>query len=831
MNRTGGGEMAKKVLIIGGVAGGASAAARLRRLDEEAEIVMIEKGQYVSFANCGLPYHIGEVIKDRESLIVQTPEKLRAKFNIDVRINSEAVKINRQDKTVEVTDRAHGRTYTEPYDKLLISTGADPIRPDIPGIGSDRIFTLRNIPDTLRIKNCVDTMSPKRALLVGAGFIGLEVAENLYRRGLDVTIVELADHVIGPLDFEMAAIVHQHLKSKKVELYLKDAVISFEDEDGHLLAKLKSGREIKTDMVILGVGVKPDSMLAKQAGLETGPRGGIIVDEYLRTSDKDIYAVGDAIEVTDLVSGSKTQIPLAGPANRQGRTAAGNIAGREEKYPGTLGTSIVKIFDITVAATGSSEATLKRLGISCEKSFTHSGSHAGYYPGALPMSIKLIFSPEDGRILGAQIVGYDGVDKRIDVIAASIYGKMTVFDLEKLELAYAPPYSSAKDPVNIAGYVASNIIRGDLKIFHWDEVKNIDTEKDMLLDVRPAEEYALNHLNGAVNIPVTEIRNRLDEIPKDKNVYIYCNIGLNAYFAYRILFLNGYTKIKDLSGSLKTYELAAAVQSNEDIFEYDRILKNDDFAKIGGNNANIAADAHLEIDACGLQCPGPILKVYENIAKIEYGQILHITASDPGFEKDVRAWCESTGNILTGFRFEDKKFHAYIRRQMSVKKETHVRDKNDKTIVILSGELDKAIAAFIIANGAAAMGRKVTMFFTFWGLNILRKNERVKVKKDLLSRMFSFMMPRGSKRAKLSKLSMFGIGGKLIRYLMKKNNIDTLEGLIASAMKNGVSVVACTMTMDLMGIKKEELMDGIEYGGVASMLGAAEDSDASLFIS
>lgn len=823
--------MAKKVVIIGGVAGGASAAARLRRLDEEAVIIMLEKGQFISYANCGLPYHIGGVIRDRETLVVQTPEKLRAKFNIDVRVNSEVLRINRQDKTVEVRDTARDRIYTETYDKLVIATGAEPVIPDIPGIRSGRIFTLRNIPDTVRIKELVDRGTAKRAVLVGAGYIGLEVAENLANRGIKVTVVELADQVMASLDFEMAAIVHQHLKSKQVELYLGESVRSFSENDGHITAYLKNGKELKADFAVIGTGVRPDNRLATEAGLETGQRGGIVVDGFLRTSDIDIYAVGDVIETNDYVNGTRTQIPLAGPANRQGRMAADNIAGRSEKYAGTIGTSIVKLFDITAAATGNNEKTLKKTGIDYEKSYTHAASHAGYYPGAIPMSIKLLFGRQDGRILGAQIVGYEGVDKRIDVISTAIYGKMTVHDLEKLELAYAPPFSSAKDPVNIAGYVASNILKGDVKVFHWDEVSKIDTIKDLLLDVRPREEYMLGHIQGAVNIPVMELRHRMNEIPSDKTIYVYCNTGLNSYAACRMLTLNGYPDVKNLSGSMMTYEMTTHKQSNEDIYEYDRIRKDDEFIKVGSPEQESFADADIEADACGLQCPGPILKVYENIANMEYGKVLHLTASDPAFENDVRAWCETTGNKLLNFKYEDKKFHAYIKKQI---KDKQIEDRvtgNDKTMVVMSGDLDKALAAFLIANGALATGRKVTMFFTFWGLNILRKSEHVKVRKDMLSRMFGMMMPRGAGRTKLSKLSMGGLGGMLIKRVMKKKNIASLDELISLAVSNGARLIACSMTMDMMGIKGEELIDGIEHGGVATFLGSAENSDTTLFIS
>jgi len=561
--------MSLKVVIVGGVAGGASAAARLRRVNEDAEIILFEKGEYISFANCGLPYYIGEVIEDKEKLVVQTPEKMKERFRIDVRTNSEVVKILPDRKIVEVYDRVLDKIYNETYDKLILSPGAEPIRPNLPGIDSPRIFTLRNIPDTYRIKDFVDEKKAKRVIMVGAGFIGLEVAENLHRKGVNVTVVELADHVIGPLDYEMAAIVHQHLKTKNVELYLNDGVKSFNDTGKYIEAVLSSGKVLQGDMVVLGIGVKPETGLAKEAGLQLGKTGGILVDEHMRTSDPDIYAVGDAVEVKDFVGGDPVLIPLAGPANKQGRIAANNVCGIKDSYRGTQGTSIVKVFDLTVALTGNNEKVLKRKGIEYEKSITHSDSHASYYPGAIPMSIKLLFAKKDGKILGAQIVGYDGVDKRLDVIATAIRAGMTVYDLQELELAYAPPFSSAKDPVNVAGYVASNILKGDCSVFHWDEIASIDRERSVLLDVRTKMEYDIGTIEGAVNIPLDELRDRLDEIPKDKDVYIFCQAGLRGYLAYRILFQKGYTRIKNLSGGYRVYHLAVQKQSNERIHKYD----------------------------------------------------------------------------------------------------------------------------------------------------------------------------------------------------------------------------------------------------------------------
>ncbi|MBA7512360.1 Coenzyme A disulfide reductase [subsurface metagenome] len=555
-----------KVVIIGGVAGGASAAARLRRLDENAEIIVLERGEYISFANCGLPYYIGEVIKNKEKLVVQTPEKMKKRFNIDVRTFHEVVDIDSNQKQITIHDIKNDENYKESYDKLILAPGAAPIKPPVKGFDALNVFTLRDIPNTLAIKNFVDEHNPKSAVVVGAGFIGMELVENLHRRGIAITIVELAKQVLAPLDSEMASLIHQHLKEKKVEFYLNDEVKEVEHQEEFSLVKLGSGREIKTDMVLIGIGVRPEVTLAKGAGLEIGERGGIKVDRSLKTSNPDVYAVGDAIEVIDYINENPTLIPLAGPANKQGRIAANNICGIAEEYEGTQGTSILKVFDMAVATTGNNEKLLKRFDIPYEKSFTHSSAHSEYYPGAHEISMKLLFSPDNGRVLGAQIVGYEGVDKRIDVLATAIRAGMTVYELEKLELAYAPPYSSAKDPVNMAGYVASNILKGDHAIIHWDKLEKIDKKKTILLDVRHPYEFKRGTIEGAINIPVDELRNRINEIPKDKNVIIFCKQGLRGYIAYKIMKQKGFKNIKNLSGGYLTYFPAVQKQDNPDIY-------------------------------------------------------------------------------------------------------------------------------------------------------------------------------------------------------------------------------------------------------------------------
>jgi CoA-disulfide reductase len=543
--------MKKKIVIVGGVAGGATAAARLRRLNEQDEIVLFERGEYISFANCGLPYYIGEVIADRKKLLVQTVEGMSKRFGIDIRNLSEVVSINREHKTVTVKKLRTGETYEEAYDVLILSPGAKPIQPSIPGIEEAKaLFTLRNVPDTDKIKAYVDEQKPKRAVVIGGGFIGVEMAENLRERNVEVTLVEMANQVMAPIDYEMAAIVHAHMKEHGVKLILEDGVQAFE-EQGRIV-RLNSGKEIQTDMIILAIGVQPESTLAKEAGLELGVRGTIKVNERLQTSDPSIYAIGDAIEVKDYINGTETMIPLAWPANRQGRLVADHINGRDIKYKGTLGTSIAKVFDLTVAATGNNEKTLKRLGIPYEVVHVHPANHATYYPGAAQISLKLIFDKETGTIYGAQAVGKDGADKRIDVLATAIKGGLKVMDLPDLELAYAPPYSSAKDPVNMAGYVASNIMDGDVETVQWHEIDELVQKGNMLIDVRDPGEVARGAISGAVNIPLNELREHLDELPKDQTIYVTCQVGLRGYLASRILMQHGF-KVKNLDGGYKTY--------------------------------------------------------------------------------------------------------------------------------------------------------------------------------------------------------------------------------------------------------------------------------------
>lgn len=542
-----------KVIIVGGVAGGASAAARLRRLDESAEIIMFERGEYISFANCGLPYYIGGEITKKSALTLQTPQSFNARFNVDVRVNSEVTSIDPKAKTVTVRSKDRGE-YTESYDKLILSPGAAPIRPPMEGADNARVFTLRNIPDTIKIREYVEEEFPESAVVVGGGYIGVEMAENLKNAGVAVTIVELADHVIAPLDYDMACDVHRYLKEKGVGLILKNGVQAIKEEGGKLKLTLSDG-EIETDMVIMAVGVRPDTALAKDAGLELNKRGAIVVNEHMLTSDPDIYAVGDAVEVTDFVTGEKAYIPLAGPANKQGRIAADNICGIPTTYKNTLGSAVLKIFDMTVATTGVNERAAKAAGLDYDKVYTYSNSHASYYPGSTGMSIKTLYEKGTGKILGAQIVGFDGVDKRCDVLATAIRAGMTAKDLTELELCYAPPFGSAKDPVNFVGYVIENTLAGRVKNFFWDDVAKLPRDGSVtLLDVRTdLERENGQYIEGFIHIPVDELRARAGELDKSKPVYIHCRTGLRSYVACCMLAGMGFD-CYNLSGGWRLYE-------------------------------------------------------------------------------------------------------------------------------------------------------------------------------------------------------------------------------------------------------------------------------------
>jgi NADPH-dependent 2,4-dienoyl-CoA reductase/sulfur reductase-like enzyme/rhodanese-related sulfurtransferase len=548
------GGLLMKLLIVGGVAGGASAAARARRLSEDAQIILFERGPDVSFANCGMPYYVGGEIAERDKLLIVTPERLQVRFKLDVRTRSSVEAIDRAAKKVRVRDLSNSREYDESYDKLILAPGAAPLRPPIPGIDLHGIYTVRNLQDVDSIKQKVDE-GVKQAVVIGAGFIGLELVENLVRRGVTTTVVELQDQVLPPFDKEMTTPIAEHLAAKGVSLLLGDSAEGFEKSVDGLVVRLKSGLRLGAQLVILGVGVRPENKLAVEAGLEVGPRGGIRVNDHLQTCDPDIYAVGDAIEVKDFVTGQTTQVPLAGPANRQGRIAADHIFGRDARYRGTQGTAIVRVFDLTAAMTGASEKMLQRAKQAYRKVYVHPTHHAGYYPGAEAMTLKLVFDPTDGKLLGAQAVGGQGVDKRIDVLAVAIQAGMTVFGLEEMELAYSPQYGSAKDPINMAGFVAAGLLRGDHPQADVEAAVTPSTNgRPVLVDVRTPQEYDRGHIPGALNIPVDDLRSRLGELPHDREVAVYCQVGQRGYLATRILAQTGF-KVVNLSGGYKTYKL------------------------------------------------------------------------------------------------------------------------------------------------------------------------------------------------------------------------------------------------------------------------------------
>ena len=846
-----------KILIVGGVAGGATVAARLRRLDEQAQVILFERGPHVSYANCGLPYYIGGTIAQRSKLFVQTAKGFTDRFRIDIRTEQEVTAIDRVSKEVTVRRVATGETYTESYDRLVLSPGAEPLRPSIEGIDSPRIFTLRNVPDTDAIKQYVDRHCPRRAVVVGGGFIGLEMAENLHHLGLRVDVVEMADQVMAPLDFSMAALVHRQLTDRGVGLYLKDGVVRFEETpDGRVPVHLQSGRQITTDLVILSIGVRPETRLAREAGLEIGERRGIVVNEYMQTSDPEIYALGDAVEVRHLVTGRPALIPLAGPANKQGRIVADNIVlGNTHVYKGSIGTSVAKVFDLTVAVAGANAKLLKANGIEYIESFTHGASHAGYYPDALPLAIKILFAPGSGRLLGAQVVGCDGADKRIEMFEQIIRTGGTVYDLTELEHAYAPPYSSAKDPVNMAGYVAENILAGRVRVIQWREVAALGDET-LRIDVRTRDEFAMGSIPGFVNIPLDELREHLDELPRERPVVVSCAVGLRGYLASCILTQHGFRDVRNLSGGYTTWRVATApVPDPQDVGNgscgcgaaADARSVRPEPACCGGLPAAGAettsdeAAPVLEVDACGLMCPGPVMQLKKSYEGLKPGGRLRITATDQAFGRDVASWCRMTGAALLVLDTCGGKVRAEIGKPAScdgrgpeavsvATPRAGVEAADNKTIVVFSDDLDRALASFVIANGAAATGKRVTMFFTFWGLNVIKKRRKPAVRKDFMGRMFGWMLPAHSGQLHLSKLNMWGLGSRMMRGIMRRKKIDSLESLMRQALDSGVEMIACTMSMDVMGVRREELLDEVTLGGVASYLDRTEEANLNLFI-
>ena len=812
-----------KHIIIGGVAGGATAAARIRRADESAEIVLIEKGKYISYANCGLPYYVGGVIKEREKLFVQTPESFGRRFNIDVRVENEVVGIDTVGKRISVR-RIDGTEYTEHYDKLLLSPGSAPMRPPIKGIETEGIFTLRNVEDTDRIKNYLDTHAVRDAVVVGGGFIGLEMAENLHNAGIPVSIIEMAEQVMAPVDFSIASHVHRHLLDKGMSLYLRQGVERFERLNNRIAVYLSSDEKIEADMVLLSIGVRPVTDLAVKAGIDLGERG-IKVNAFLETSAPDVYAVGDAIEFTHPLTGKPWLNYLAGPANRQGRIVADNMVfGNQTEYEGAIGTAIAKVFDLVVGTTGLPAKRLKQMGVGYRSSTTVSLSHAGYYPGAFPLTLKLTFSPTDGRLFGAQCVGNDGVDKRIDQIAQIIKQGGTVYDLIKTEQCYAPPFSSAKDPIAIAGYAASNIISGAMPVIDWRKLRDTDRSQVLLLDVRTPAEFELGTIEGAVNIPLDDLRERICEIPRNKKIVIFCAVGLRGYLAQRILMGRGYADVWNLSGGYQIYSLATMPVLNV------RRRESSSCPTVPLRTADECRQV-IKVDACGLQCPGPIMKLKKAMDNATVGDRVEVQATDAGFPRDAGAWCKSTGNKIVEMNADGGYHTVVVEKASSHRREVQtLTDSKNKTLIMFSDDLDRALATFVLANGAAATGHKVSVFFTFWGLNVIKRERKPAVKKDIFGRMFSWMMPSDSRKLRLSQMSMLGLGDRMMRYIMKKKNIDSLEKLRQQALDNGVEFIACQMSMDMMGVQREELIDGVTVGGVATYMERAENANVNLFI-
>ncbi|MBW7864907.1 MAG: DsrE/DsrF/DrsH-like family protein [Candidatus Hydrogenedentes bacterium] len=817
--------MAKKVVVVGGVAGDMSCAARLKRLDQAVEVTVFEKGPDVSFANCGMPYYIGGVIQDRASMAVQTPAGLAARYGLDIRTRHEVTAIDTAAKQVTARSMESGEVLTVPYDALVLAPGAEPLRIPISGADLPHVHTLNNLEDMDRI--AAAARGVKKACVVGAGFIGLELAENLRHLGLEVSVVEILDQVLGPMDREITTPLLQELTLNGVSVYLKDAVEAVEPG----AVRLKSGARLETGLVCMCAGVKPRSGLARDAGIALGPRGHIVVNERMETSVPGVYAVGDAVEVRCAVSGDSVAVPLAGPANRQGRVAADVICGRDSAYPGVQGTSIVKVFNLAAAQTGLTEKRLKASGLPYQRAYAHPMQHAGYYPGATPVGMKLLFSPE-GRILGAQAVGMEGVDVAIDVIATAMRGGLTVFDLEQIELAYSPQWGSAKHGVNMLGFVASNILRGDVEVVEADAIP----ADALVLDVRKPEEAAAGAIPGSVLIPVDELRGRMDELPKDREIAAYCAVGMRGYVACRMLVQAGY-RVKNINGGYRAWcwhnapETAparatgccapAAPSNGQSHEEY----------------SDMSAEKVIQLDVCGMQCPGPITRVKKAVDGLGSGEVLEVIATDPGFAADLPAWCKSTGNTLRGITSEKGRYVAKITRGGAAPTGQAVSccapdssAPKGKTIVCFSNDLDKVMAAFVIANGAAAMGGPVTIFFTFWGLNVLRSKNPPAVSKGLLDRMFCMMMPKGPGRLSLSKMNMGGMGTIMMKKVMRDKKVMSLDELIQSAKDAGVKLVACSMSMDVMGIKAEELVDGVEIGGVGAYLGAAGESNVNLFI-
>ena len=804
-----------RLVIVGGVAAGASAAARARRLSEKASITILERGEDISFANCGLPYHIGGEITERNALAIHTPQTLSQLLNVEIFIRTEATKIDRERKVVIAYDHEKKEEKEFPYDKLLLAPGAKPIKPPMPGIDDNRIKILRNLQDMDAIKS--QLTNAQNILVIGAGFIGLEMVEMLVHLGKDVHLVELQDQVLPILDKEMVKHIQVELIDNGVDLILGDGISSFEPKDNSLLAHLNSGKVIESDLVILLIGVQCESKLAEDSNLELGIRKSIKVNEFQQTSDPDIYAAGDVTETTDPILDKKVVVPLGGPANRQGRVVADHmfLGEKAKPYPGTIGTSIVRVFSLAAGITGYSEKRLKAENIDYKSVIVSAFQHAGYYPGAVQLTLKIIWEKDNGRILGGQAYGFDGVDKRLDVLSTAIKGDLDVDDLCHLELSYAPPFGSARDVINLAGFAAQNINDGLLK-----PVYELPTDSQtQLIDARPKEMADLNPIEGAVNIPMPMLRERLGELDKEKPVVTVCSLGKMSYFAARVLDQNGFN-VASMIGGMN-------VKAPKPMIKEEESNQKDKEKTVVNSTLE-----PLNIDACGLACPGPIMKLKESIQNIQPGQELIVKASDPGFASDFNGFCNANGLDVISI---NKEKGIIVARAVKSTKEAQqnniAQSQTGATLVVFSCELDKVLAAFVIANGAAAMNGEVTMFFTFWGLNALRKDMDTKpLNKEFMDKMFGRMMPKGIDALPLSRMHMGGMGTRMMKWRMDTKNLPSLEGLLADAKKAGVRMVACSMSMEAMGITQDELIDGVEIGGVADFLNACNQTQTNLFI-
>ena len=809
-----------KTIIIGGVAGGASAAARLRRLDEKAEIVLLERGPHMSYANCGLPYHLGKIIPERDWLLVMTPAAFRARFNVDVRVNHEVTAIDRAKKTVKVLNRQDGTEREERYDKLVIATGSSPMQLQLPGIDLPEVLPLWTVEDMDRIAKKLDS-GAKRVIVVGGGFVGMELAESLRHRGLEVTLLELGRQLLPTMDEEMSSLLAEELRLAGIVVELGATVSAFAPvEGGGVKATVKDGRSWEADVVALCVGVKPNSGLAKAAGLETGPRGHIATDAQMRTADPDIFAVGDVVAVKDPVFGQPTAVPLAGPANRQGRIAADNVLGRGRSYEGTFGASVVKVGKLTAASCGHTEARLKAMGKPYQKVYLHAGSHAGYYPGATTLHIKLLFGG-DGQIYGGQVVGAEGADKRADVLAVAMRAGMTVRQLAELELCYAPPFSSAKDPITVAGMIATNALDGVTTLAQAD-VLPADV---LLLDVREPAELAQGALKGAVNIPLHQLRARAFELPKERKIVVFCQVGLRGYVAERILKQLGHDAA-NLSGGYLTWK---QYQPEKWVPSDDQIALATTGSEGGPSLADEEAEPKTVVDVRPLQCPGPVVRIKKEFDGLGEGATIKVLAN-PLFAPDLANWAASCGHKVLKLVQKGTHLEAIVRKGSPQPCTGAAGSANSGAMVLFSNDLDKALAALIIATGMAAAGMQVSIFFTFWGLSVLRRNPGPAVKKSLLSAMFGWMLPKGAQKLALSKMHMAGMGTAMMKHVMAIQNVATLPEMLQNARAMGVKFIACDMAMGVMGIAREELIDVDEVAGVATFIARAKESGPTLFI-